>query len=333
MPGRGWQETYQGGSTEAEARQFQRLAAEITRVQDRWRARTNTSVVRRPFHTKTLAAVANAELHVMEDLSQDLHVGLLRPGARYRTTVRFSNGHATSRPDTKPDLRGVALRIHVEAGVEQDLLLTNAPASHARDARQFLVAATASTMGGVRGVSHLVRRLGPVEAVGMALALVPPMLRRIDSVATEAFWSRSAIAVGPVAVRLKLHPEAVSDRRRLASGPDKLRHDFVERLRRGDLAFRLQAQRYVDAARTPIENGRARWRERDAPHETIARLTIPRQDLMSADALTTASAVDGLVFSPWNTTEGLRPLGNLNRARGPVYAASALHRGATDRQG
>lgn len=330
MHGRGWQETYRGGSREAEARQFQELAAEITRVQDRWRARTDAPVVRRPFHTKTLAAVANAELHVLEDLSEDLHVGFLQPGARYRTTVRFSNGHATSRPDTKPDLRGVALRIHVEAGVEQDLLLTNAPASHARDARQFLVAATASTMGGVRGALHLLRRLGPVETVGMVLALAPPMLRRIDSIATEAFWSRSATAVGPVAVRLKLQPEAVPDRRRLASGPDKLRHDVVERLRRGDLAFGLQVQRYVDAARTPIENGRARWREQEAPLETIARLTIPHQDLMSADAVTTAAAIDGLVFSPWNTTEGLRPLGNLNRARASVYAASALHRGATD---
>jgi hypothetical protein len=310
---------------------FAELASEITDVQDRWQVRTKAPTVRRPFHAKTLAAAADAELHVLDDLAEDLQVGLLRPGARYRTTVRFSNAHATVRADTKADLRGVAIRVHVAPGADQDLLLTNAPASHARDARQFMVAATASAMGGWRGPLTLVRLLGPVEAVGMALVLAPSMLRRVPSLTAEAFWSRAATAVGPVAVRFKLQPEAGLDRRRLASGPDRLRLDFVERLRRGDVRFLLQIQRYVDDTRTPIEDGRARWRERDAPPQTVARLTIPCQDLTVADALATEAAIDGLAFNPWNTTEGLRPLGNLNRARAPVYRASASHRGATER--
>lgn len=331
VSGQDWHESYLGGSLEAEARLFAALASDIIDVQDRWRARTGAPLVRRPFHAKTIAAVANAQLRVVDDLPEDLRTGILRPGARYRAAVRFSNAHSSLRADTKPDLRGVAIRIHVAPGVDHDLLLTNAPASHARDARQFMVAAVASSLGGWRGPLTLVRRLGVVQSAGMALALVPGMLRRVHSVITEVYWSRSATAVGPVAVRFKLRPEAAAGRRRSGSGPDRLRHDVVERLRDDDVSFGLQVQRYVDANRTPIEDGRARWAERDSPPLTVARLVIPRQDLTTAEAVAAESAIDGLAFSPWNTSEGHRPLGNLNRARAAVYAASATHRGATGR--
>jgi hypothetical protein len=42
--------------------------------------------------------------------------------------------------------------------------------------------------------------------------------------------------------------------------------------------------------------------------------------------------IDGVALNPWNTTEGPRPLGNLNRAGTSVYRASASHRGATERE-
>lgn len=325
--GRGWEEAYLGGSPEAEARLFRQMASDITGVQDRWRARTGTPRASRPFHAKTLAAVTNAELQIRPDIAADLRVGPLQPGANYPATVRFSNAHASIRSDRKPDLRGVAIRLHVD-DTRQDLLLTNAPASHARDARQFMAAANASALGGVRGVVALLRALGVREALRMAVVVASGQSRPVHSLSSESFWSRAAIAVGPVAVRLKLQPEGKTEQRRLATGPDHLSHDFARRLRRNDIVFVLHAQRYVDAVRTPIEDGAARWHERDAPFEPLARLTIPRQDLESAQAKTTTQAVEELAFTPWNTTEGLRPLGNLNRVRDPVYAASAGHRRA-----
>lgn len=330
MSGQDWRETFQGGSPAAEAALFRELAGDITAVQDRWRAREGSAVARRPFHAKTLAAVDDAELHVLDDLPDDLRAGLFQPGARHRATVRFSNAHATVRPDATPDLRGVAIRVHLAPGADQDFLLTNAPASHARDARQFMVAATALAMGGWRAPLTLVWRLGFIEAAGMAWRLAPGMLRPVHSLATESFWSRSATAVGPVAVRFKLRPDAAPDGRHRSTGPDRLRHDLVMRLRHHDVSFRFQVQRYVDAARTPIEDGRATWKERDAPPLTIARLTIPSQDLTTAAAAATEAAVDGLAFSPWKASDDLRPLGNLNRARAAVYAASASHRGSTE---
>lgn len=325
-----WEETYLGGSAEAEAETFQQLASDITVVQDRWRARTGASGVHRPFHAKTLAAVTNAEIQVRTDVADDLRVGPFQPGATYRATVRFSNAHAKVRSDRKPDLRGAAIRVHVATDIRQDLLLTNAPASHARDACQFMAAATASGIGGVRGGVFLVRALGGRETLRMAVVVAKGKLRPVRSLTSEAFWSRAAIAMGPVAVRLKLQSEGEADRRRLATGPDYLGEDFARRLRRDDIVFSLLVQRYVDPVRTPIEDGAARWEERDAPLEPLALLTIPRQDLATSEAKTTEQLVEDLAFTPWNTTQGLRPLGNLNRVRAPVYLASARHRGAAE---
>ena len=58
--------------------------------------------------------------------------------------VRFSNAAGTGQPDTKPDLRGVALRVQVSPEESHDLLMTNFPVSHARNARQFVEFAKAT---------------------------------------------------------------------------------------------------------------------------------------------------------------------------------------------
>ncbi len=322
-----WQETYLGGSEEAEARLFDELAEEIKRAQDKLRARQGLAVVGRPFHAKSLGAVDNARFEVRPDLAADLRVGFLQAGTTHRATVRFSNAKGQVRSDKKRDLRGVAIRVHVRPEADQDLLLTNAPASHADDARQFMHAAMATAIGGPRGVAHLVKTVGPVESARMAWVLAQGFLHKVTSVATETYWSRAATAVGPTAVRFTLTPLDATGPS-TSSGDDYLRQDLAERLRRGEVSFSLEAQRYVDEVRTPIERGRASWDERDSPPEPVARLTLPRQDLDAPEALATEAAIDGLAFSPWNTTDPLRPLGNLNRARRQVYAASAAHRGS-----
>ena len=71
-------------------------------------------------------------------------------------------------PDNEKDLRGVALRVVVDEGVAHDLLMTNFPVSHARDARHFVEFARATAGGAVSqllGVLALLRRFGLRETV------------------------------------------------------------------------------------------------------------------------------------------------------------------------
>jgi hypothetical protein len=324
----GWRERYLGGSPEAESALFERFGAEITDIQDRFRRRDRSPAVRRPFHAKTVAAIEGCRFEVVDDLDPDLQAGVLRPGARLAATVRFSNASGSVRADPMPDLRGVAVRVHDPPAGFQDLLLTSAPASHARDARQFMAAARVAGEPPLRRLVHALVALGPREGIRMALVVMRDEARPVHSLAAQRFWSRGAFAVGDVAVRLRLEPAAGPGG--LVRGYDGLGHDLAARLRQRDVVFFLQAQRFVDERRTPIEDSSVRWRERDSPPETVARLTIPRQDLSAPDAVARAEAVEALAFDPWNTTSpsGIRPLGSQNRARRVVYPASARHRGA-----
>jgi hypothetical protein len=87
-------------------------------------------------------------------------------------------------------------------------------------------------------------------------------------------------------------------------------------------------QFYRDRERTPIEDASVEWREEDAPFLTVARLTLPQQDLESAEGKRVQDYVEQLSFDPWHATEDFRPLGDMMRARNHAYRVSTQTRGA-----
>jgi hypothetical protein len=327
-------ERYVGGSPEVEREIFEKLARDLMRVQLKIKTRTRAASVDRAFHAKAILGVENARLRFRPDLPADLRVGFAQPGAEYPVIVRLSNASGARQADASPDLRGAALRVQAGDGVH-DLLMTNFPVSHARDAREFV--RFAQVMAGAnttlrKGVALFVRlplAVGWSAAARMRRNVTEGTRREVRSLALETYWSRGAImwgGAGPVRYRLRPVSSAPAAPAPVPTDPDHLAHEITERLARSDAVFELCVQRYVDARHTPIENGAADWREEDAPVVPVATLTIPRQDLDTADARAVAQRVDQLAFDPWNTTDEFRPLGNLNRARRAAYEASSAHR-------
>jgi len=330
-----WSEHYSGGSPEAEVEEFNRLGHEIMRVQTANRKRAGRHgvphPVQRAFHAKPTLAVDDAELS-FGDLPADLRVGPARPGARYRATVRFSNAAGGAAPDYARDLRGIAMRVHIDDGTSIDLLATNFPVSHARNARQFVEFAKFASGGAVariRGFAHLAWQFGIRETVRMLCNVSSARKQRVASIATQTYWSRGAITWGQsLAVRYLLRPapDTAEGPAPSTTDPQYLSTEAARRLADGDIRFELCIQRYVDDRLTPIEDTAVEWHQTAAPAEPVATLTLRRQDITSTEAQARASAIEQLAFNPWNTTGDFRPLGNLNRARKAVYDASAAHR-------
>jgi Catalase len=316
-----WTERYVGGSPEREAELLHRFTQQIQQVQER--NRRSGEPPRRAFHAKLLAGIANARFTVSPDIREELQTPPFTPRATYPTVVRFSNASGMVGSDSDKDLRGIAIRVQLPQGDIQDFLMTNAPASHARNARQFMVAAVALS-GGRRlsALPRLVLGLGPFETARMLGALRKASSRPVNSLATETFWSRAPYAVGRWAVKFVLRPLGAPGGPP-PEGHDALRHEFVERLKGQDVRFELQVQHYVNERHTPIEDGAVEWTERDPPPETVAELLIPQQDVTTEQSREAEAAIEELAFSPWSSTEGIRPIGGLNRARKPVYQASA----------
>jgi hypothetical protein len=330
--GRGWKEAYLGGSAEAEAQIVQAFLRDIRQVQANNKKKSQSGEIRRAFHAKMQLGVVNAQFRVLPSIPKELQVGFFRPESRYPTLVRLSNASGEVKPDRKGDFRGAAIRIQVGEGRAHDLLMTNAPASHARDARQFMVAAKALSSATPWIPVQLLLGLGPFEMVRMLSALIRGSSRKVYSLATETFWSRAPIRFGAFAVKYSLAPAAgtppvpESKIPLLKNRDNFLREDLVERLQQADIVYDFRVQRFVDPKRTPIEDGVVEWKESAAPSETIAQLVIPRQDLRLAEARSAESLIERIEFNPFHTSEDFRPLGSLNRARKLVYQSSADHR-------
>jgi hypothetical protein len=330
-PGQGWKEVYLGGSQAREDELVKGFATEMNHIQSMDKDRQHASVIRRGQHAKILAGITNAEFRIADEVPDDLRSRLFEPGKTYRATVRLSNCNGVVEPDTRPDLRGLAMRVFVDETTVQDFLATNAPASHARDPIQFMVVARAFASGSFAGVLwHLLVGLGPFEMVRVLLVLRAGTSRHVSSLATERFWSRCPIAFGACALKYTFEPLDAAPTTP-ATGDDYLRDELTERLRRGPVRYGFQVERFVDERSTPIEDGTVQWKS-TAPPETIASLVIPQQDLTTSDSRQAAERVDGLDFTPWNCVEALRPLGSMNRARRWVYEASQAFR-ARDGQG
>jgi hypothetical protein len=109
-------------------------------------------------------------------------------------------------------------------------------------------------------------------------------------------------------------------------GADYLREEMLARLAKGDVIFDVYLQPFVSEWKTPIENFGVTWREKVSPPVRVASLTIPQQNVDTAEGRAAEEAVDQLSFNPWYTTADFRPLGNMNRARRVAYRASATHR-------
>jgi Animal haem peroxidase/Catalase len=329
-----WTEEYVGGSPERERVAFEALATDIMRVQLKNRKAAPAHGVRRgvdrAVHAKATLAVDDAELAFL-DLPPDLEVGFARSGAVYPTLARFSNAAGTVRPDADVDLRGVALRVTTPTGEQHDLLATNFPVSHARDARQFVRFAVATAGGRVPqivGLAGLVVSCGARETLRM-LRNVRAGRCTVGSIATETYWSRGAIAWGDtLAVRYLLRPVLGTPAAPPPArhDPDFLSHEVARRLATGDVRFELCLQRFRDAKATPIEDTAVEWSERAAPAVPVAVLTIRRRDAAGIGDVAQPVAARSVDFNPWNTTDDFRPLGNLNRARKAAYDASAAHR-------
>ncbi|MDL2408670.1 peroxidase family protein [Rhizobium calliandrae] len=326
-----WNESYQGG-VEAERLAFERLAQDMMRVQYKTRAYAKAADIQRAFHSKAVFAAIDAELKFVDDLPENLRVGFAEPGKSYSTILRLSNASGFGQPDYKPDLRGLAVRINVSDRESHDLLATNFPVSHARDAKQFVAFAKATAGGSLSrlfGVIGLAFTFGPSETLRMIRNVTTGRNRKIRSLALETFWSRGAICWGDrLAARYLFRPAANA-----AHAPDPSKTDpgylsaeLARRLEVGDINYELCLQLFADPRSTPIEDTSIEWTETASPPIKVADLKVSKPKTGEAETIANARLVDELAFNPWNTTDAFRPLGNLNRARKVVYDASAAYR-------
>ncbi|QCK88334.1 catalase [Phreatobacter aquaticus] len=325
-----WSETFEGGSAEAEASLFERLARDIRGIQQANRT-SQAGPVLRTLHAKAVLAEPSASFTMRADLPSRFAQGAFQPGTSFATIVRLSNASGRLQDDDRRDMRGAALRLTLPGGASHDFLMTNFPVSHARNARQFVDFAKAMAGSKFLLLPRLIAAHGLSETLRMLKNVSQATARPVTSLALETYWSRGALLwgdAGPVRYLLRPAPDALPAET-LPPAPERLRQELLGRLSHAPIRFEFCLQPFVDEMRTPIEDGATEWLESVSPPVVVADLVLPVRPAGDGARTPGEAAIEALAFSPWNAADGLRPLGSLNRARKPVYWASADGRGAT----
>ncbi len=307
----------------------------------------------RDQHAKSHGCV-NAEFIVRDDLPAEFTTSLFRPGARYPTIVRFSNGKGTPQSDRSVDARGLAIKLRevdtttllrtlapnrARAG-EHDFVLSSFPVFFCKDVvdySELMDAVSAPNVTWSEKFRRLVRWIGfgvhyPRQTVMLLLTGVVS-LATIRNPLAATYHSMSPYLFGnDKVIRYVVGPERRRNNfaRRWTfptwpRSPSFLRDALVSDLdpamhRPGDdFAFDFSVRVRHSASPNDAEDASRWW---IAPRDRTVRLgsiKIPRQNFLTPNR---EYECEHMTFNPWNCLEQHRPLGSINRMRLAVYLAS-----------
>jgi hypothetical protein len=281
----------------------------------------------RDAHPKMHGCVAG-ELSIEPGLPEHLRIGIFAQTRSYPAWIRFSNQSGTVAPDSKGDIRGVAIKLMDVPGPK---LQSDAPEEHThdfilisedrfvtKDVAQFDALVGALTSGPLQIVWFFLRHPRALRNLWVSLKhCTQPLGIRYFSVAPYALGSR--------AIKYALTPHEAAGPVPHDDSPDHLRAAMVDRLSRGGVTFDFSIQMQVDPVSMPIEDPGVRWDEARSPFRKVATLTIPSQLFDTAER---REFGDNLSFNPWRCLAEHRPLGGISRARRQVYQALSEFRHA-----
>jgi hypothetical protein len=285
-----------------------------------------TGTTYRDTHAKGHVAV-KGEFVIDPDLPQELRVGLFRQTGSYPCWIRFANLSPTPKPDIKPDIRSMSLKL---MGVEgqmlsqddenaktMDLIMMGSQTFLAANLSQFYDMETAISHGGLSLVWFFLTHPRIAWTVLKASQKCANLLE-------VPYWSQTAYLFGDRAVQYHIKPH-LPPTSRIPQQPanNYLRERLQQQLAREDVYFDFMVQFQTDAQKMPIENPMIAWDEKLSPYRKVATIKILSQ---SCDSPARMAFCENLAFDPWRALPEHRPLGGINRVRRAVYPAIAQFR-------
>lgn len=323
---------------DGEAAMTQAIIQTAVRIVDQHRESTRYL---RDAHAKAHGCV-QAEVQVLPELASDLRQGVFsEPGKTWQATMRLSNGNAYPQFDSIRDARGMAIKLLDVPGKqllddqqqrrEQDFVMFSHPNFFVSDVAEYRqnVAAQADGQKMLAFFPDWDPRSWQVRHLFIALATLSPAPQ---SPTQSTYFSVSPYKYGEANAKFRVLPDPAScptytlpaQNRKL---PNFLRSALNQQLStdRVPACFVLQIQRQDANKYMPIEDTSIEWDEKDAPFQTVARITVPAQDF---DTPALNLQCDNHSFNPWFGLEAHRPVGGINRLRKAVYEAVSDYRHA-----
>ncbi len=301
-----------------------KLGRDISRIAET----RNGLPYRRDAHAKATGCV-RARFSIRGDIPERYqHSIFSAPGHEYQAWIRFSNGDMEVQKDSKPDARGMAVKV---MGVEgdkiapeftgpatHDLIMTNTPAFFHRNVMDY-----------VEDMHYLAK----LERTRWFISFFPPRLHpkqfyraiqtvssKIDSPLQPQYYSMLPYQLGHTEVKFSARPcvGEHSDVNVDRSHTDYLTEAMQSQLDDGTACFDFMLQERKPGANMPLDDATVIWSEEEAPFLPVARIDIPSQTFTSEAQ---SQFCEDLSMNPWHAVGEWRPLSSLGMARRVVYAA------------
>ena len=319
------------------------IIASMTRESETTAARYKHAV--RASHAK-VSGVAVGELHIPDDLPEELRQGLFAKGGTHPVVVRFAQGPGELLKDTVSTHRGMAIKVlGVEGetlpghdGTTQDFVFATGPVFPNPDAKGFLgsmkqlEAGTKAPEAVKAAVSQMARAADSVvkSFTGKSAPLLDFFGHQPLHPLAEPYYSQAALRYGDYVAKIAAFPASPAQEALAgqdldpSADPDVFRNAVLSFLRGEEAVFEIRVQLATDLNAMPVEDASKEWSEAASPYRTVARLVLPAQD--AGSAARRAYADDVLSFRPAHALAAHRPLGSLMRARLKTYAALSRFR-------
>jgi hypothetical protein len=281
------------------------------------------TLARRDVHSKSHGSFDDATFTILPGILIGCRTGLFaEAGAVHPAQVRLSNGAPGVGPDWRPNVRGIAIKVHRVPGKKLlvgdessdacDFLLANHPVSFHRHLEDYPPIRALMAQG---KVGEVLKRFKPEGRL-----LLKAVLKLVKNPLKIAYFSQTPYKFGEGrVVKYALIPaprglvSRVLDFLTIPNFFDGcyLRNAAARTLRRRSMQFTfcIQFQGMEDS----IEDPSIEWKSELVP---LAVLTIPRRQVPLLE-----SAGETLSFNPWRTLPEHRPMGWVNRVREAVYRA------------
>lgn len=294
---------------------------------------TMTSHASRGAHAKGHACV-KAWFKVRADLEPELRHGIFsQPGRAYKSWIRFSNGSSNlaKSDDRSKDSRGMAIKlINIENQQSktasghaqvQDFLMHNNPVFFSANIDDYnrLVESENKILSFLDDPNPFKWRLRELKHVIDTLAEPP------QSPLQDEYFSNTAYKFGPHNIKFSAQPCNLKPPvgKGQNSDPDFLRKNMAIELEDTEACFYFMVQLQLAGKYMPIEDPSIQWKEKDSAWRTLAQISIPIQHFEMPER---QQFCEDLSFNPWHSLDAHRPIGQLNRIRKLVYAASSRFR-------
>ena len=313
------------------------IQALVQRLRARVEAENAGGPMRRDAHPK-MHGLVQAEFIVEPGLPADLRGGLFAQPARWPAWVRFSNQDSRPRADSRPDIRGIAIKLMGVPGTKllaeeaeaptHDFIGISTPRFVTCDAAEF------DALLVCLGQSLWAKLVFFLCHGRVAWNLLRAMRRHANPLQIN-YHSTTPYRWGDTAVKYAMLPQPIYNGTDPNTGPalppgeDHLRLAMAQQLRGGAATFDFMVQLQTDPVAMPIEDPGVAWSQAASPLRKVATLHIPAQEF---DTPARRALGEVLSFTPWHALPAHRPLGGINRARKVVYQAISVFRHQANQQ-